>query len=251
MTLSDCAEGTPSYYEASSTFLDVGFHFYDDCIVDRPARGTTDWKTWRAKPRPQLESAIRRFDVRAGVGDRDTIMFRGFHFTLQEAMAVPDHWESFRVYLYDDVAGTAEPLDLRTDAGCVAFTNPVVELVELDHLPTLVAGMFVPGEEGPQCELGGLLYTRTLDDGGRAPVSCRARRRVQAARRFARMTFLTMSPQRHIAMSSPSFVCPRTCHRCRCLGGSMRPNHGATIRLPRLRPPFYLIRINPLDWVWS
>ena len=164
MTLSDCAEGTPSFYEASSTFLDVGFHFYDDCLVDRPARGTTDWKTWRANPRPQLESAIRRFDVQAGVGDRDTITFRGFDFTLQEAMAVPDHWESFRVYLYDDATGKAEPLNLRTDAGCVAFTNPVVEIVELDGRPTLVAGMFVPGEAGHQCEAGGLLYTTTLDD---------------------------------------------------------------------------------------
>ena len=163
MTLSDCAEGTPSFYEASSTFLDVGFHFFDDCVVDRPARGTTDWHTWTAAPRPQLENAVRTFDVRAGVGDRDTFTFRGFDFTVQEGMAIPDQYESFRVYLYDDATGTAERLDLRTDAGCVAFTNPAVELVELDGRPTLVATMFVPGEEGAHCESGGMLYTRTVD----------------------------------------------------------------------------------------
>ena len=34
-SLSICAEGTPNLYQASSTFLDVGFHFYDGCELDR------------------------------------------------------------------------------------------------------------------------------------------------------------------------------------------------------------------------
>jgi hypothetical protein len=165
MTLSppDCAEGTPSFYSASSTFLDVGFHFFDKCEVDRPARGTTDWVTWSARPRPAYETAFRRYGLHGGVGDRDTFQFRGFDFTVQEGQAVWEHFETFRVYLYDDAAGIAEPLDLQTPAGCVAFTNPMVELVTFEGWPSVVATMFVPGEAGLDCEAGPLLYLHRLD----------------------------------------------------------------------------------------
>ncbi|CAG2179765.1 unnamed protein product, partial [Oppiella nova] len=37
-TLSKCAEGTPHFYYASSTYLDVGHHFYNNCDTDREAR---------------------------------------------------------------------------------------------------------------------------------------------------------------------------------------------------------------------
>ncbi|CAG2170731.1 unnamed protein product, partial [Oppiella nova] len=39
-TLSKCAEGTPHFYYASSTYLDVGHHFYNNCDTDREARGS-------------------------------------------------------------------------------------------------------------------------------------------------------------------------------------------------------------------
>jgi hypothetical protein len=157
-----CAEGTPSLYFASSTFLDVGFHYFDRCEVDRPARGTTDWVDWSATPRPEYERAFRRFGLRGGVGDRDTFQFRGFGFTVQEGQAVWERYDTFRIYLYDDTTGTAEPLDMRTPAGCEAFTNPMVEIVDLDGEPAVVATVFVPGEAGSDCEVGGLLYVHGI-----------------------------------------------------------------------------------------
>jgi hypothetical protein len=159
----ECAEGTPSFYSASSTFLDVGFHYFDRCEVDRPARGSTDWTTWTAAPRPAYEAAFRRFGLQGGVGDRDTFRFRGFDFTVQEGQAVWEQFETFRIYLYDDAAGTAERLDLRTPAGCVAFTNPMVELLDLGGRPAIVATAFVPGEAGSACEVGPMLWAHILD----------------------------------------------------------------------------------------
>jgi hypothetical protein len=164
LTSTDCAEGTPSLYSASSTALDVGFHFFDRCEVDRPARGTTDWVTWSASSRPEYEAAFRQHGLAGGVGDRDDIAFRGFDFTVQEGQAVWEHYETFRVYLYDDAIGVAEPLDMRTPAGCVAFVNPTVELIEYEGDPAVVITAFVPGEAGRDCEAGPMLYVHRLDD---------------------------------------------------------------------------------------
>ncbi|NJD28687.1 MAG: hypothetical protein FIA92_10375 [Chloroflexi bacterium] len=163
MTLSPCAEGTPSLYRASSTHLDVGLHYYDGCRIDRLARARTDWQRWTAKPAVEREAAVRRYGVKAGVGDRDTINFRGFNFTLQEGMTIEDRWDTWRIYLHDEATGTAAPLDLRTPAGCVGFANPSVELATYDGLPAIIASMFVTAEGGRACEAGTLIYARTLD----------------------------------------------------------------------------------------
>src|SRR5438093_7203219 len=55
LRLSPCAEGTPNLYSASSTAVDVGFHFYRDCRFDREARGISDWSCWTAAARPTLD----------------------------------------------------------------------------------------------------------------------------------------------------------------------------------------------------
>ena len=40
-TLSSCAEGTPNIFSATSNLssVDVGFHYFQDCRVDRQASG--------------------------------------------------------------------------------------------------------------------------------------------------------------------------------------------------------------------
>jgi len=162
MTLSTCAEGTPSLYAASSTALDVGFHFYDNCEVDRQARGTTDWTSWNASPQPILEGMVRAHDVRGGVGDRDGFTFEGHAFTMLEGQAVLGDWTTFRVYLADNEAGLAERLDMRTDAGSTAFTNPTVAQIEFGGRPAIVVSMFVPMEGARGNEVGGLIYYRIL-----------------------------------------------------------------------------------------
>jgi hypothetical protein len=162
-TLSDCAEGTPNLYAASSTYLDVGFHFYDDCDVDRQARGTGDWSSWTAAPRPGLEDAVRANGVRAGVGDRDVIIADGTELTLIEGMKIRDQWPTWRIYLHDASTGRAERLAIRTPAGSTAFTNPTISPVTIDGRPALFMSLFVPHEANPDEEAGALIYYRTYD----------------------------------------------------------------------------------------
>ncbi len=164
-TLSTCAEGTPSLDSASSTALEVGFHFGpgDDCSVARQADGSTDWTTWTAEARPELEDAVRGLRIRGGVGDRDRFSFRGLEFTVFEGQAVSGDWTTWRVYLHDDTAGFADLLDIRTDAGSTAFTNPAVTQLEIGGRPAIVVALFVPMEGAHGGEAGALIYYRLLD----------------------------------------------------------------------------------------
>ena len=162
-TLSTCAEGTPSLDSASSTALEVGFHFYDDCEVDRQAHGSTDWTTWTAEPNTDLEATVRVHGVRGAVGDRDRFTFRGSAFTMIEGQAVNNDWTTWRVYLHDHTAGFADLLDIRTDAGSTAFTNPAVTQLEIGGRTAILVTLFVPMEGARGGEEGALIYYRLLD----------------------------------------------------------------------------------------
>lgn len=162
-SLSICAEGTPNLYQASSTFLDVGFHFYDGCELDRQARGTTDWSTWTASRQPSLEAAVREHGVQGGVGDRDVIDFRGSELTLIEGQAVLGDWRTWNIYLHDAATGDAEGLTFRTDAGSSAFTNPTIEAIEIEGQPAILVTLFVPQEGAHGGEAGELICYRILD----------------------------------------------------------------------------------------
>ena len=162
--LSRCAEGTPSFYSASSTHLDVAFHYFRNCRVDRQARGQTDWTSWSSEPQPLLDAAMEVHDVRGGIGDRDgPLEFRGHQFMMFESMVVPDLWESFRLFLYDVEAQSSQQLDMKTHAGSVSFTNPTINQVTLNGRPALVLSMFIPGEPNPESEIGGVIYYRFID----------------------------------------------------------------------------------------
>ncbi len=163
LSLSSCAEGTPNLYVATPTFLDIGFHYYDGCDVDRQARGTSDWTSWSASPERGLEDRIRTLGVAGGVGDRDTVTFRGFDFTVIEGQAVNNDWRTWGVYLVDETAGFAERLDLRTDGASTAFTNPTLAEIEVSGRPALVVTLFVPQEGAHGGEVGELIYYRILD----------------------------------------------------------------------------------------
>lgn len=82
--LSDCAEGTPNLYGASSTQLEFGF-FYYQCEVDQQARGESDWVSWTAEQDVLLNRAAWLQGYVGSVGDRDTIDFEGHRFTFLEA----------------------------------------------------------------------------------------------------------------------------------------------------------------------
>jgi hypothetical protein len=159
--LSDCAEGTPNLIAASSVAVEFGFHYYADCDLDREAHGTMDWRDWSAAARPELDAMILAHGVKGGIGDRDTLRFRGRDLMLIEAMSVRDDWSTWKVYLVDEAQAT--PLAFATDGGSRAFTNPTAEIVELNGQPTLVVSLFVPQEGAAPGETGSLVYYMPID----------------------------------------------------------------------------------------
>ncbi|HSO29535.1 MAG TPA: hypothetical protein VLS28_06500 [Candidatus Sulfomarinibacteraceae bacterium] len=161
LSLSPCCEGTPNLYSASSAAADVGIHFYDDYVVDRQARGTMTWKNWSVTRQPQLDAALTSVGVEGHIGDRDAIRFRGFDFLLLEGQLRPEEDGAWRLFLVDELTGTAQPLDIRTPQGKVSVSNATLELVELDGRPVLVVGVFV--HQGTDAESGQLIYYRSLD----------------------------------------------------------------------------------------
>ena len=159
--LSSCAEGTPNLYAASSTWLDVGFHYYRGCTHDRQARGTSDWTSWSPARLPAFDRTVEALGGHGGIGDRDTLTFNGVGFTIVEAQLVNEDWHTWRVFLIDET-GAAERLDVRSHSGSVAFTNPAVELVEVDGQRAIVVTLFVPQEGSSGDEAGELIYYRTV-----------------------------------------------------------------------------------------
>jgi hypothetical protein len=159
--LSSCAEGTPSLYAASSTWLEVGFHYYRGCTHDRQARGTSDWTSWSPARQPALDHAIEALGGQGGIGDRDTLTFDEVDFTIVEAQLVNEDWATWRVFLLDET-GAAERLDVRSHGGAVAFTNPTMELVEIAGRRALLVTLFVP-QEGSPGEAGELIYYRIFE----------------------------------------------------------------------------------------
>jgi hypothetical protein len=174
--LSDCAEGTPNVYSASTREVDFGLHFYADCETDRQARATTDWTTWTAEPQPLLDRAALFQGYRGSIGDRDYIEYEGHGFTFLESQFIQDDWRSFRILLYDDELGAQDPgfpdapavppsvhVFLFTHLGSFAFTNFTISEVTLDGLRALAMGVFIPQEGARGDEAGQLIYYRLLD----------------------------------------------------------------------------------------
>lgn len=160
-TLSPCAEGTPNIYAASATAVDAGFHYFAECDVDRQARGTTDWSSWKSTPQPALDSAVLAHGIRGNVGDRDgPIRFRGFDFSLIEGQRVKGDFGSWRVFLYDHQTGAAEPLNIVTHAGSTAFGNPTIASIDFRGRRALVITLFLFGEGAGLREGGPLIYYR-------------------------------------------------------------------------------------------
>lgn len=173
--LSECAEGTPNIYSASSEEVDFGLHF--GCETAGQARGTTDWTTWTVETQPLLDRAARFQGYRGQVGDRDSIEYEGHQFTFLEAQLVLHDWRTWRILLYDDELGAEDRAGfpnapavppsvhvfLFTHLGSSAFTNFTVSEVTLEGRRALVMGVFIPQEGAHGDEAGQLIYYRFLD----------------------------------------------------------------------------------------
>jgi hypothetical protein len=182
MTLSTCAEGTPSIYSATlspninQSTLDVGGHFYDNCVADREQRGTlTNFESWTTSVQTGLNNALLAFGPEGNIGERDALNYRGFSLGLIEGQFTSGDWGSWRIFCYDYQTGNADELNIVTDGGSQSFGGPkVTNIIAPNGKPAIVVTLFVFGQNNAPGEAGELIYYKTYDfstPGGAVPVS--------------------------------------------------------------------------------
>jgi hypothetical protein len=163
MVLSSCANGTPNLYSANAQRVDVGFHYYANCVVDRQARGIMTWNNFTATARPDVDNALLYWGVKGNIGDRDGYLhFDGFNFGVIEGQFVNGDFGSFRSFVFDYQTGNADPLPVKTHGGSRAFANPTFTIVTVDGAPAVVTTLFLPSEGAAPGEAGELIYFRKL-----------------------------------------------------------------------------------------
>jgi hypothetical protein len=176
-TLSACNEGTPSIRQISldanldASRIELGFHYHRDCRVDRQALGTlSSFRAWSAARHPRLDAAIARAaaavgeQVRGNIGDRDHLRYLDNDYDLVEAQGRRGDFATWRIYLHDRAAGTAQRLEIVTHGGSTAFANPTATMLrDPEGHDAVMVTMFVPMEGAAPGEAGSLLYLVPLD----------------------------------------------------------------------------------------
>jgi len=169
-TLSNCAEGTPNVYGADlrpdidHSTIDVGFHYFRNCDVDRQARGTLEnFSSWSGDVDSGLNGALEAFNPGGNIGDRDYIRFAGGSYNIHEVQFTKGDFGSWRVYLFDWLTGAASPLAIHTHLGSTAFANPTfTSLLSPAERPALLVTLFIPSQGAATGEGGELIYYREL-----------------------------------------------------------------------------------------
>jgi hypothetical protein len=169
-TFSKCAEGTPNFFRVSSSSFEIGFHYFQDCRVDRQARGTYNLRTgnWRPRTLPSIDGALlgAGADPGGNFGDRDTTFYGPARVDLRiyEAMIGPRS-TGFAVWrCFVEEGGLVTQLVVRTHGGSTACANPTVTGTKLpDGRPGLIATYFIPVEGAARHEAGTLVFWRAYD----------------------------------------------------------------------------------------
>ncbi|CAF3918175.1 unnamed protein product [Rotaria sp. Silwood1] len=161
-TLSPCAEGTPNIYgQPTLNRIDVGFHYYDRCIVDRQARGLLlNFNQWTQVHRVfAIDNAILYHGVQGNIGDRDALSnFDGYTFTMIEGQYKPNDFGTWRIFLYDSQTNNADQVNILTDGRSQAFANPTMTLTTMNGHEILLVTLFLPSEQAASGEAGELIY---------------------------------------------------------------------------------------------
>ena len=164
---SKCAEGTPNFYRVTRRSFDLGFHYFQDCRVDRQARGTYDLATgtWKPRTRPSLDARLLAAGAHrdGNLGDRDATWFppagarRGIHEGMVEPRSAG--FRSWRCFAEE--GGAITQLQVRTHGGSTACANPTVTNATLpDGRRGLIVTYFVPVEGAGRNEAGTLVFWR-------------------------------------------------------------------------------------------
>jgi hypothetical protein len=171
-TLSVCNEGTPSIRQilfdpdVDASLIQLGLHYHRRCRVDRQARGTLEgFGSWTAAADPALDAAVVRAAAAVGeriggnIGDRDHLEYLGQAYDLVEAQGREGDFASWRVYLVDRAAMTAQRLEVVTHGGSTAFANPTAtRLRDPSGREAVMVTLFLPVEGAAAGEAGSLLY---------------------------------------------------------------------------------------------
>ncbi|REE80967.1 hypothetical protein A8990_12013 [Paenibacillus taihuensis] len=159
-TLSNYAEGTPNLYSASSTSVDIGFHYFKNGDVDRQARGTlANFNSWTASAQTNVDNSLLYWGVAGNIGDRDgKLTYSGYDFGLIEGQFTKNNFGTFRSFIYDYSTGNAEQLNPVTPNGSTAFANPTFTTVTLNGVTRIVVTLFIFSEGAGSGESGELIY---------------------------------------------------------------------------------------------
>lgn len=169
------AEGTPNIYSAEvnpdigHSDIEVGFHYLTSG-VDREARGVlTNFSSWKARPKKDLDNALNGIGMHGKHGDRDAVRAGGNVLTVVEAQDGSD--DLWRIELFESDTNTARTLHISTPGGSRSFANPTVTLLGLpDGQEGVVVTLFLPLSGAAPGEAGQLLYFRPLPAQSRGAV---------------------------------------------------------------------------------
>jgi Bacterial Ig domain len=170
-TLSSCNEGTPNIYattlnpDLDHSIINVGFHYFRGCDVDRQAIGTlTNFSTWRTTADANLNTLFTNLGTIGGnVGDRDALFYQGRPYSLVEAQDKKNDFRSWRPYLFNRTANSLTRLQLHTDGASTSFGNPTyTELTLPGGNRGFVSTQFIFSEGAAQGEAGALFYYRAF-----------------------------------------------------------------------------------------
>lgn len=179
-TLSACNEGTPNIYAATlhpdldHSIINVGFHYFRSCDVDRQAIGTlTNFSSWRTQADANLNTLFTNLGTIGGnVGDRDALLYQGRPYALVEAQDKKNDFGTWRPYLFDRTANSLTRLELRTHAAGVppgrpstSFGNPTYTQLRLpgpERRWGFVSTQFIFSEGAAPGEAGPLFYYRSF-----------------------------------------------------------------------------------------
>ena len=177
-TLSTGFEGTPSIRATSlgppprrllgllpgapmgNSSIQVGFHYLDTAAgVDRNATGVlNNFSSWSTRPNTQLNGAFGP-SIGGSIGGRDHVDFQGYPFTVVEAESVKNDFGTWRLYLFDETAGTLTALTPVTPGGSVSLGNPRLSVVtDPAGRRALAVSLFVFGSGAGPGEAGELIY---------------------------------------------------------------------------------------------
>ena len=158
-------KGTPNIYYASDTEINIGFHYFQNCTVDRQARGIlSNFNSWNCETLGNFDNSLLYWGVAGNIGDRDAFVYDGYNFGVIEGQYINGDFGSWRSFIFDYQTNNAEPLDIVTHNGSTAFANPTVSMMEIDERLAIVTTLFLPSEGAANGEAGELMYYRFLED---------------------------------------------------------------------------------------